>query len=803
MGEQAEAARAARWRRPSVAIPCALAVVVLLFYAPVVFAGRVFFLKDAQLVVYPIRLALRRRLLQLDVPEWLPELDLGLPFVADPANGVLYPLNALLLLPAPWSVGLFIVLHAVIAAAGSWWLLRTLRVSRAASVVGALGFALGGYMVSLTWISNYMMSLAWLPLVSLAALGTMRTGKLGYVAATGATLALQVLSGEPQGVFLTGWFVLALAFTYPLPHPLRWRRVALLCVSLAIAACIAMPQILPTLELLPRSRRASGIDLPQALHWSLHPLRLVELVAPWIYGNPIDFDEFLGFFMNDEGGPFHRDPWIATPYFGSVAVVFVVLAAVWGRTRHRWWVRSLLVLSAFVVLLALGRHTPVFAVYFETVPGARLFRYPAKFYGLVSVTLPFIAAAGIDAWTSSRRLQRPFLVGVVVLVTALAALLGASGAIGEELAALRESVAEDSATWTVRSALLWEIALVVVVAAALVVCRRAAPRWVPAAVVGGLTLQLLAVNVRAYETADGGVFSGVPELARKVLSTTPEGNVPRVLHGLPAVNVNSFDSLPGDERARHLAEALMMNVGIAHGVGYAQAYTSADEGEKRHLWEEAAAWRRALMDTYGVGHVVLPSDVAVDAASGLERVLELESVGAAAYLNRRALPFAYVASDAVPARDVREALHSLRSPLVSGGVVASVEGLEGPGPTRPPESRQVTACRLLAVPSDDVRVACESRQPGWVVVNASHHPNWQARVGGQSVPVHRANAMVMAVPIPAGAHEIELSYREPSLPIGLAAGAFVALLCVLLVVRDASGSPRRSSSSQRRPVPGD
>jgi hypothetical protein len=267
-------------------------------------------------------------------------------------------------------------------------------------------------MVSLTWIANYMMSLAWLPLVALMAHHTMRTGRLRFVAATGVTLALQILSGEPQGVLLTGWFVLALALAHPIPWNQRWRRLGLLSLAVAIAACFAMPQILPTLELLPRSRRAVGIDLPQALHWSLHPLRLLELVAPWVYGNPIDFDGFLGFFMNDEGGPFHRDPWVATPYFGSLAVVFLGLAVTGSKRRHRWWVRASLLLSGFVLLLALGRHTPIFSAYFETVPGARVFRYPAKFYGLLSATLPFVAAAGIDAWRTERRLNRRFLLGV-------------------------------------------------------------------------------------------------------------------------------------------------------------------------------------------------------------------------------------------------------------------------------------------------------------------------------------------------------------------------------------------------------
>jgi hypothetical protein len=100
--------------------PILLTLVVVVFYAPVVLLGRVFYLKDAQLVFYPTRLFLRQRLQAFDLPQWLPQLDMGMPFLANPSNGVLYPLNLLLMLPAPWCVGAFIVSHALIAVVGAW-----------------------------------------------------------------------------------------------------------------------------------------------------------------------------------------------------------------------------------------------------------------------------------------------------------------------------------------------------------------------------------------------------------------------------------------------------------------------------------------------------------------------------------------------------------------------------------------------------------------------------------------------------------------------------------------------------------
>jgi hypothetical protein len=262
---------------------------------------------------------------------------------------------------------------------------------------------------------------------------------------------------------------------------------------------------------------------------------------------------------------------VATPYFGSLAVVFLGLAVTGSKRRHRWWVRASLLLSGFVLLLALGRHTPIFSAYFETVPGARLFRYPAKFYGLLSATLPFVAAAGIDAWRTERRLNRRFLLGVSLLGAVLVIGLAASSPIATALASLRDSATETAALSTVRAALGIELGSVLLLSGGLLLVRKRAAHGLPLGIVLALGAQVVGQNFRAYETADGRVFSRPPELIERVVATTPSASVPRVKHTLPVMNVQGFDSLPGPVRAERLADSLTKNIAIAFGVGYAQA----------------------------------------------------------------------------------------------------------------------------------------------------------------------------------------------------------------------------------------
>jgi hypothetical protein len=764
------------WTKRKSFVPTMLVASVVLFFAPVVFWNRVFFLKDAQLVVYPVRMALRNRFLAWDLPQWLPELDMGLPLMGDPANGIFYPLNVIFLLPAPWSINLFVVTHLALGMAGAYVLLRSLHLRPSSAAFGALGFTLGGYMVSLTWIANYVMSLGWMPIVAWAALRTLQRRRLRDAALTGLLLGLQVLAGEPQGVVLTGWLVVALALSYPTHWRRRLHGAALLGLSVFIAACIACPLILPTLELLPRSRRAHGIDLVEASHWSLHPLRLIELAVPWIWGNPIRFQDFLGFFMNDEGHPLHRDPWIATPYFGSLGVLLCGVGIATPLGRHRWWVRGLSVLSLLMLFIAFGRHTPVFALYFEAIPGASLFRYPAKFFGLLGATLPFLAAAGLESLRRRRGGLYAFASLGACLLIAMVAAFPMAGAIAERLHALRPAVSIAAALGTVSQALVMGMLLLSVTAGALLVVRRYRPTWVGPGAVVGLATQLLFVNLHAYETADSSIYAP-PELAQQMVRDTPPSHLPRVLHKVPSLSLPGIDAWTGTHRGQALGASLMMNTGIPHGIHYARAYVSADEGPKRRMWDEAAGWQRGLIDAFGVRYVILPEDFPLEGASGLERIDRPGELGAAVYRNVHARPFAYPAAVALPVVTQEEALRALSDPSVSrGGVVA----LEADVPAAHEFAANAGACQLIEAPADTIEIDCRLTQPAWVVINASHHPNWSATVNDEEAEILRANAFVMAVAAPAGPSRIFFEYAEPSLPIGLVISALGFVLVVAL-----------------------
>ena len=73
--------------------------------------------------------------------------------------------------------------------------------------------------------------------------------------------------------------------------------------------------------------------------------------------------------------------------------------------------------------------------------------------------------------------------------------------------------------------------------------------------------------------------------------------------------------------------------------------------------------------------------------------------------------------------------------------------------------------------------------PGWLVISQARYPGWKARIGGQEVPLVRANYAFDAIALPQGESEIEFSYEPTSLRLGLWISAASALAGALLFWR--------------------
>lgn len=110
-----------------------------------------------------------------------------------------------------------------------------------------------------------------------------------------------------------------------------------------------------------------------------------------------------------------------------------------------------------------------------------------------------------------------------------------------------------------------------------------------------------------------------------------------------------------------------------------------------------------------------------------------------------------------------------------------------------PGNNQTNACTILGqseievtqyTPTFiDLRVSV-SEPGGYLVLNDSWYPGWEAQLDGEAVPIRKANGLFRAVFVPAGQHRIEMRYRSRPFETGLwISGGSLLLTLSLLWLR--------------------
>jgi hypothetical protein len=149
---------------------------------------------------------------------------------------------------------------------------------------------------------------------------------------------------------------------------------------------------------------------------------------------------------------------------------------------------------------------------------------------------------------------------------------------------------------------------------------------------------------------------------------------------------------------------------------------------------------------------------------------------AAIYHNRAALPRARIVhevravADQEAARDAikaaaRAAAHAADVGLVEAVILEPAADGSGAPPVAPATGTE--SVRLVEhTDPDRLVLEAELTAPGLLVVADTYYPGWIATVDGTPAPIHPANLMFRAVPVPAGRHTVVLRYAPRSVRYG-------------------------------------
>jgi len=735
-------------RRVDAALLAGWTLLVLGLFADVLFLGRTLFREDFSLYEYPQHLVTARALLAGRLPEWNDLLHLGLPHLANPTSAVFYPPTWLDLLDVVWALNARVALHVWLAGVGTWLLARRLGAARVGAAVAALAFALGGPLLGYADNPFYQASGAWTPLVLTAWLGVLRGDAPWRAAvATGLALAAQVLAGDPQAALASGLWgaVLTAAWLVAADGGPRVARVGRVAAGGLVAAGVGLGvaaiQWVPSALFLASSVRASGADPGEVLAvWALHPARLATLLVPHLFGAPLPVNsEWAHPWMSD--GRF----WFASLYLGALTLPLALV----GAWRRGW--RGVAVAGGLFLALAVGSHTPVLEALVRVLPPLGWFRFPEKYALQASLALALLAGGGLTELLDGARRARWLLLGPVVAGGAVAAQAGSF----EPWVSAWSVVPNGAAALDAIRAGGLQAALVGLTAWALL-RPAAAPRGATAgrlAQVATLTLpllvagDLLVANGPLLATADVVLLTRVPSLAQ-VLQTDAAGRPFRVFRD------SALDRYPVHRDTQGAIVTMARNratlgtsaagqVGIEDLFGYTAALTSPRADLVDSLFRELDTWAARVDLRY----------LLVDATRPAARLEPWVRAGL---------------------------LRELLVDPVTGVRVWRVEG---------PTSRLVCeragtvvggdeSCRPGARSPGRVEAHVQLNAPATLVYGATLVPGWQATIDGREAPLIPVRAVLQGLEVPAGAHDVLLSYRTPGLVAGACvSGAVLAAVC--------------------------
>lgn len=743
--------------------------------------------RDLSLYFYPMRYLMVDMVRSGQLPLWNPYVFCGYPLLGTLQVGVFYPLSLLhYVMPFALAFNYYTILHYFLAALFMYWLARYFRLSRPSSFLAAVVFAFSGYLLSMANMSTTLSSAVWAPLILLFYDRQLKAGRIfsRITLALAILLALQFLGGEPTVIYLTGLFLLAYGLVESRGS---WSAVLQglggLALAGAIAAGLTAVQLFPFLETAVLSLRASLSDYAFISLKSFHPRELINFVMPFFFGNLLKEGIQMPVLAGDK-----FQGWVISPYLGFFPLLFAFLS--FGRGMGR---RAILLwgMVAFSLFMAFGRFTPVYGLFFRTLPGIAMIRYPVKFLFLAAFSLPLLCALGFEKVQEIMGAKKQSLRGVVLLLSLLmlaagAAYLWASANLEAIFLYLRRLIPSFLEPYFMGG--LWRMMtfnvlslrdLAVHLFLGALVFLLAERGFLRRSVFVGLMLAFIAFDLFS---ANAGI--NIPSDARVYDQQTPNLRILRQDGGLfryfsipPRTVEFSAMKRTRDENLLLDRDGLSPNWLLPYRLQHLGGRESMEpRGFMRLYWSgvgELTKKHRKFLDMANVKYVFSPEYIK-DPALQVIRKRKGEELTGYLYLNKAHLPRAYFIKAVRVVSDPAEVIGVMKREDFNP---AREVILEAPIKYQWRPSLRKEYVKITGYEPNSVCIRTFADEPRILYLSDTYYPGWGAFVDGQKTKIYRADHMFRAVLLEAGEHEVRFVYS----PLSFKLGALVSLLSTGLV----------------------
>lgn len=691
---------------------------------------------DAAAQFYPWRTFYARSVREGSLPLWNPHQFCGTPFAANAQSAVFYPPNLLfVLIPPELALGWSAALHLFLAGLFTFLLIRGLGVGKFGACLGGISYAFGAFLITWLELPTLVASATWLPLALLLIHNAARSGRTAPAAGAGIALALSILAGHLQialyVLLMAGawWLWLILSREAGLPRR-SIRLIVLAALTFVIAFLLAAPQTLPTLELSHLSHRVREVTAEGFSRYQDNavPARnLITALVPDFYGNPSRGD-YWG------GAPYAE----YALYIGVLPLFMVVLGGMSGirRGRHLGFFLAVAVIS---LLSAFG--AAINALTYYAIPGFSALGGPNRIIVLYTLSAAVLAGVGADwfvrvctktedpacgCYVSSA--FRPALIAISTVAVFYAVAFAIAVGAFQRLSA--------DATIDLLSHIRPQLAIFGVLflgGAALLLLRGAAR--ISTRTFAGLAIVLLVADLFAFGIAYN------PTCSRDlVLSDT--------------TTVQRLQSLVGDERIMPLntewslyitpQAVLPPNSAMLFGLYDVQGYDSLFTRTYKDFTNKLQGEDSSPIEN---GNIIFFKSYSPEAARIARFILSpapiddqglrlLSSDLVFLYENAEALPFAAIADGEVRVKR------------------------RGP---------------------NEVVLDVSATRSGRLNIAQVYYPGWKAFINGKTARVKHGEEVFQAVDVPAGRHEVRLSFEPGSVRAGYWLAVAGLLLCAVLV----------------------
>lgn len=759
----------------------AAALVSVALFWRVTLLDKLLLRRDMLRVVLPLKSFWAESVRAGHLPGWYPYDGFGQPFAGMMVSGSFHPGNLLFLLLTP---GAALTWNAVLCfpllATGLWALLRRLGVSDAACALGAVLGTFNGYAVCITNSLPYLEAMAMVPWALLAAMRHFERPGPGRATLGALALALVLFSGDTQSFCVTCALTLAVALLVPSAGAVATRLLAWLSLMAATAA-VALPQLVAGADVV-RETETAQRSLAEALIWSMHPLRLLELVLGPLYGTGRLYQDtqvtdgllHAGFAWSGGG------MWVESVHFGAVGLL---LCAVGVATLPR---RRLRIAAAAAVvgflLLALGKYGGLYAVLYRLLWLWRPFRYPEKLVPFLFLFLALGAALGLEAARRRPALGRWVGRSALALVCLLAVL-----ALGEAAfhlftrwcQALSAVALTPDVTQELRGNFLRGCGLsgfgLLAVAWAFWEPRAPSRRWV---VPGACMLIAFIQGEPLYGANAPEVLSETPFTVQAVLARAGPAHLggPRVYsavrgHALPTLTDVSFE----DSSAAATAIGFEPVTPALYGLEGANIYLPAVSARVLAL-RHSPVFANRLVGLFGASFFAASEYDFRDEGGDPTLVVA----------HSEPLHLVLIANPTVRARvalrratcvgSLEEALLRTTDATFESSGQAIVECRGASPPVTPGEGQSLGSVRVLSYEADRVELEATVTAASVLVLADAYYRGWGATVDGRPSAILPTDVAGRGLLLEPGSHQVVFSYRTP----GLLPAAALSLATLLL-----------------------